>query len=204
MSWLVRKEGSDTALSLPSAAAVMVGLRDGNWLGSDEVKGPDDADWQTIENHPLFAEAAEAIEPPRAAETDETTLDMNPLIDVCLVLLIFFILTISYASLERSIDIPEDSSQQKGPSVKMDIKDIRDRVFIVTARMDGDRPVVTVEKVETPIPQIGSKIKEIINTTGRKEMVLDIEKDVPWGVETAILDAARGNGVHDIINNWKR
>ena len=41
---------------------------------------------------------------------------MNPLIDVCLVLLIFFILTITYASLERAIDVPQLNPDQKGPS----------------------------------------------------------------------------------------
>jgi hypothetical protein len=35
-------------------------------------------------------------------------------------------------------------------------------------------------------------------------MVLDIDKDVPWGIETAILDAAKGNGVHNIMNIYKR
>ena len=47
-------------------------------------------------------------------------------------------------------------------------------------------------------------MKEVIDSTGRKEMVLDIDKDVPWGIETAILDAAKGNGVQNILNNRRR
>ena len=45
-AWLVRQEGSPDAVSVPSEAEVLAGLRNGNWLPTDEVKGPADADWQ--------------------------------------------------------------------------------------------------------------------------------------------------------------
>src|SRR5262245_57590378 len=150
-AWLVRKEGAPEALSLAGAEDVLAGLRDGNFAPTDEVKGPNDKDWQPIETHPTFADAALDLEPPVEESKDETHLDMNPLIDVCLVLLIFFILTITYASLERALDIPDDTSDQKGPTTKIDIKDIKDRVFIVTAKMDGEKPVVRIEKKEVPV-----------------------------------------------------
>ncbi len=202
--WLVRKEGAPAAVKVPTATDVLSGLRDGNWLPTDEVRGPADADWRTIESHTTFAEAAEEIEPPKPEVADETNLDMNPLIDVCLVLLIFFILTITYASLERAIDIPAENPDKKGPTERVEIKDIRDRVFVVTAKMDGEKAVVRIEKDVVPIQQLAAEMKKIIATTGRKEMVLDIEPDVPWGTETAILDAAKGNAVHNIINNRRR
>jgi len=201
-AWLVRKQGAPDALSVASAGEVLTGLRDGNWLPTDEVKGPTDTDWQPIEVHPTFAEAAGEIEPPRP-ETDETSLDMNPLIDVCLVLLIFFILTITYASLERSIAIPTDTPDQKGPA-QVKFEDIKDRVFVVQVKMNGEKAVIRIEKEETPADQIDRKMKDVIAKTGRKEMVLDIDKDVPWGIEAAILDAAQGNGVRDIINNYRK
>jgi biopolymer transport protein ExbD len=203
MSWLVRKEGSPEAMVLPTASAVAEGLRDGNWEPTDEVKGPRDTAWQRIEDHPVFAEVAAGVEPPKLIE-DDTTLDMNPLIDVCLVLLIFFILTITYASLERAIAVPPQQTEDQGPATRIELKDIRDRVFVVTARMDLDRTVVKLEKEEVPIEQLTRKMKELIDATGRRQMVLDADKDVPWGVITAILDAAKGNGVHEIINNTKR
>lgn len=202
-AWLVRKEGSPDVLSLPDAGEVLAGLRDGNFLPTDEVKGPADAGWQPIEVHPTFAEAAEFIDPPPLDVADDTHLDMNPLIDVCLVLLIFFILTITYASLERALSVPEDSADDKGaPQVRMD--DIKDRVFKVVVKMDGERPVIKIEGKEVPQNQVFTEMQTVIDTTGRKEMVLDIERDVPWGVETAIIDAANGNKVHRVINNQRR
>jgi len=202
-AWLVRQEGSPTAVSVPSEGEVLAGLRNGNWLPTDEVKGPDDGEWHAIELHPAFAEAAAEIEPEKPEVKDETHLDMNPLIDVCLVLLIFFILTITYASLERAIDVPQLNNEQKGPST-VEWKDIKDQVFLVSAKMDGERPVIRLAGKEVPLDQITAEMKKVIDTTGRKEMVLDAEKDVPWGVITAILDAAKGNGVRNILNNRRR
>src|SRR5262245_59064605 len=208
-AWQVRKEGSPNPFSLPSEAEVLTLLRDGYLLPTDEVKGPD-ADWRPIESHPLFAEAAQDIAtlPPDAA--DETHLDMNPLIDVCLVLLIFFILTITYASLERAIDVPDDASEEKGV-VKINPKDVKDRVFKVIVRMvpdpsapKGERPVIKIEGKEVPVERLFVEMQTVINTTGRKEMLLDIDKAVPWGIETAILDAAKGNKVYSILNNQHR
>ncbi|WP_439631135.1 ExbD/TolR family protein [Gemmata sp.] len=203
-AWHVRQQGSPAAVSVPDAGAVAEGLRDGNWLPTDEVRGPGDAAWQPIESHPTFAAVAEEVAPPSRATASDDHLDMNPLIDVCLVLLIFFILTITYASLERAIDVPPVEQDKKGPAPQVQLKDIRDRVFIVRATMDGEKPVVKIEKKDVPVDQIFNEMKQVIASTGRKEMVLDVDKDVPWGVLTAILDAAKGNGVFQITRNNRK
>ncbi|MBP3956601.1 biopolymer transporter ExbD [Gemmata sp. G18] len=201
-AWHVRKEGSPDVLALPTAGEVLTGLRDGNFLPTDEVRGPTDMVWHAIEVHPTFAEAAQDIDPPPSEEADDTHLDMNPLIDVCLVLLIFFILTITYASLERALDVPPDSAEDKGiPQISKE--ELKDRVFKVIVKMDGERPVIKIEGKEVSQEQIFTEMQNVINATGRKEILLDIDKSVPWGVETAILDAAKGNKVHNIINNQR-
>lgn len=205
-AWQVRKEGSIDAYRLPSAADVIAAMRDGHFVPADEVKGPTDTDWQPIETHPMLAEAALDVDPPPAVEKDETHLDMNPLIDVCLVLLIFFILTITYATLERAVSVPDDTAEDKG-TPKVQIEKLKDQVFIVTAKMDGDKPVIKMGVFgalkEVAFERLFQEMETLVNTTGRKEMVLDIERDVPWGVETAILDAANGNKIHNIINNQR-
>ena len=201
--WQIRHEGAPNAVTVPSAGEILTGLRDGLWLPTDEVKGPADADWQSLENHPTFAEAAEELEHPPVEGSDETHLDMNPLIDVCLVLLIFFILTITYASLERAIAVPEDQPDTKGQPTKPP-PDLKDRVFKVVVRMDGNNVVIKIADEVTPLDQVEQKIKSIIDRTGRKEMYLDIDGVVPWGVQTSILDAAKGNGVHQIFYRPKQ
>jgi len=201
-AWQVRKEGAPEVYTLASEGDVITAMRDGNFVPADEVKGARDEFWQPLETHPVFAEAALDVDPPPPEVTDETHLDMNPLIDVCLVLLIFFILTITYASLERAVDVPEDSPDEKGAK-KAEYKDIKDRVFKVIVKMDGENPVILIEGKKVPLDRVYAEMETVINTTGRKEMLLDIDRDVPWGVETAILDAAKGNKVHNIINNQR-
>jgi biopolymer transport protein ExbD len=200
-AWYVRKEGSPDAVSVPDAAAVVEGLRDGNWLPTDEVRGSGDATWRMIESHPTFAEAAEEVEPPKP-EVDDTHLDMNPLIDVCLVLLIFFILTITYASLERAIDIPPGSPENQGPA-KKHIDDIRDQVFVLTAELvnegGAEKVALRLEKNPVTLENLAAEMKKIVESTGRRQMVLYVDKQISWGVFTAILDAAKGNGVTNII-----
>jgi biopolymer transport protein ExbD len=205
-TWSVRKEGSAEVYQFSTPEQVHQALRDGHFAPTDEVRGPGESAWQSFEQHPLFAEAVVEYEPPVGEGPDETHLDMNPLIDVCLVLLIFFILNITYASLERAIEVPEDSAEDKGmPEVQL--KDLQDKVFVVTAKMEGDKPVIRIGVVnslkEVPLERLYKEMEQLINTTGRKEMVMDIDEYVPWGIETAILDAAKGNKIHNIINNQR-
>ena len=195
--WQVRPEGTEIPINLVSSGDVLGGLREGIWRPTDDVKGPNDAAWTTIEAHPLFEEAAIELQPP-VPEADDSHLDMNPLIDVCLVLLIFFILTITYASLERAIQVPE-SSQEGAATKKVDWKDIKDQVFRVTAKMDSETPVILLEKEAVSLDDLEDKMKRVIEKSGRRQMLLDIDGNVPWGIQTAILDAAKGNGVHRIL-----
>src|SRR6266852_8119607 len=119
MTWKIRHEGSPRSIDGLSPTQVVEGLQDGLWEPTDEVMGPEDADWKPIETHPDYAEVAADLEPPPAkVYEDETRLDMNPLIDVCLVLLIFFILTTSYAALQKVLDMPGvDVNKPEGPIV---------------------------------------------------------------------------------------
>jgi biopolymer transport protein ExbD len=124
---------------------------------------------------------------------------MNPLIDVCLVLLIFFILTITYASLERAISIPETSEDGTSKAPPLDWKDIKDQVFRVNARMDGDTLVVQVEGENVSLADVKEKIRYVVEKSGRRQMLLDIDGNVSWGAETALLDAAKANKIIKIL-----
>ena len=90
MSWKVRHEGSPRAVEDLTPGQIAQGLIDGHWEPTDEVMGPQDTEWVPLENHPNFATVALEVEPPPPREhEDESRLDMNALIDVCLVLLVF-------------------------------------------------------------------------------------------------------------------
>src|SRR5207245_10488453 len=107
MKYSVRHQGSPRWVDGLTVAEVVEGLQEGQWDPTDEVKGPADPDWVAIENHPQFEEIAADLEPPPGTQdVDETRLDMNPVIDVALVLLVFFMLTASYAAIQSVLIMP--------------------------------------------------------------------------------------------------
>src|SRR4051794_15373884 len=104
MPWQVRHQGSPRIVRNLTLPQIVDGLRDGLWEATDEVLSPGEERWRAIEAHPQLADIALDLEPPPPRHPPEaTSLDMNALIDVCLVLLIFFILTTSYANLVQKV-----------------------------------------------------------------------------------------------------
>ena len=103
--WSIRHQGSPDPVDGISAEEIVDGVKEGIWEPTDEVMGPNDPDWVSLEEHPVFAQAMADYEPPPPKHyPDETKLDMNPLIDVALVLLIFFMLTTTYEQMRREFE----------------------------------------------------------------------------------------------------
>jgi len=198
-SWTIRIAGATAVVDVPSAHAVLEGLREGDWEPSDEVRGPGEPTWRPIEEHPAFADAVAEMGPPPAAMPDETRLDMNPLIDVSLVLLIFFILTTTYSTLRRSIElppVPDPDGVSRTPVPKLE--DVKDRSFRMKVVMDGTKPVITLDGRGILLENVDKELIDHVRTTGRKELFLTVTDDVPWGIEARIHDAAKGAGIHQI------
>ena len=198
--WRIRHAGSPESIELPSADRVVAGLRDGDWEGSDELIGPGEQSWKAIEDHPAFSEICQDLEPVKPEPPDETRLDMNPLIDVSLVLLIFFILTTTYSSLRRSIDLPDAPTKDKGKPNPTPLD--KQRVFKVKVWVEDEETKIKIEEFFVKEDELEKVLKEVIAKTGKREMFLDIDPDTPWGIETKIYDAARGADVRQIY--WPR
>jgi biopolymer transport protein ExbD len=210
-TWKVRHEGSPKSTEGLTYEQALQGLLDGRWEPTDEVMGPSDTTWVAFENHPQFAEIAADIEPPPPrSHDDETRLDMNPLIDVCLVLLVFFILTTTYASLQKIIeaaDIPEEQLSED-PGVQWVRQDeVEETMVRVNLRMQGDAVVTQVEnKVVATVDKdaLGDKDewrkfkKDLIaslrsygGVAKRRKVLLDNDRKVPHGFVVAVQDAAK-------------
>jgi biopolymer transport protein ExbD len=204
MTWKIRHEGSPRSIDGLTTTQVVEGLQDGLWEATDEVMGPEDADWKPIEAHPDYAEVAAELEPPPAkVYEDETRLDMNPLIDVCLVLLIFFILTTTYAALQKVLDMPGMSGKNlKGPIVKTK-QQVEEFTIKVEARQENGQPVIRVEDEVVDLANLTKTLSRYINKTHKTELLLDASDDVDWGTIVAVQDAARGAHVSK-VNLLKR
>lgn len=198
MSWKIRHEGSPKSMEGLSPQQVVEGLQDGLWEATDEVMGPNDRAWVAIENHPQFAELAMDIEPPPPrVEDDETRLDMNPLIDVALVLLIFFILTASYNALQKVLAAPSVTGKDlKGPPV-MTKAAVSQFSIKVDIKVVNGKPVVYVEDQVVAEPDLPAALSRYVRDTRKTRMVLDVAPGVEWGTVITVQDAAKGAGVED-------
>jgi biopolymer transport protein ExbD len=213
-SWQIRHEGSPQARSGLTLAQIVAGLRDGAWESTDEVMGPGDRAWVAIENHPQLAEVAADLEPPPPrVHEDETNLDMNALIDVCLVLLIFFMLTTSYvAAVQKVVPLPGVSEDRKKPAVVHFPPQQVQSMIRVEARMDKDgKPTIRVQNQLVSVLRDdgktidGVRLKNVLQpfVSGqpqKTEVLLDAH-GIPWGMVVAIQDAAKAAGVTVIHYN---
>jgi biopolymer transport protein ExbD len=199
MTWKIRHEGSPRSIDGLSLEQVLEGLRDGQWEPTDEVQGPDDAAWVAIENHPQLAEAAADLEPPPPRTyDDETRLDMNALIDVCLVLLIFFILTTSYASLQKRLNLPNATGGDAGIPVVTKEEVAEQMIHVIVKMVDG-KPVFQVEKKVVPEERLLAELKGFVRETSRTRLLLEHDADAPHGAVVAVQDAAKGAGMERVL-----
>jgi len=195
--WNVRHAGSPRSVDGLTAETVLDGVREGIWEPSDEIIGPDDHDWQPLERHPVFAQAMADFEPPPPpAHPDETKLDMNPLIDVALVLLIFFMLTTTYQELRKEFQPPEpQGNSQQG------IRDeqLRQVTIRVTAKLEDGQPVYRVEGEVVAEKDLESKFRQLKDSMGHDKLAMEVDPEVPWRAVIAIQDAASGANFSQII-----
>jgi biopolymer transport protein ExbD len=113
-------------------------LTQGRLLGDDRIRPAKTEEWFLIDKVPAFAgfvpkvdllrtdAKAEALEPVESAfawgqpeEGEEADPDMIPLIDVSLVLLIFFMMTSTVAAVVSAIKVPEVTQTKTVDSLKM-------------------------------------------------------------------------------------
>jgi biopolymer transport protein ExbD len=199
MTWKVRHEGSPRSVDDLTPEQVAEGLRDGLWEPTDEVMGPDDPDWVPIESHPLLEEAAADVEPPPAPEhDDETRLDMNALIDVTLVLLVFFILTTTYATLQARLEAPTVSRDKDTGVVVLTKKQVDNQMILVSATMQDGEPVIRVEDKVVEPERLTAELRKFVRDTGKTVLLLKHDDDVPHDTVVKIIDAAKGAGMDSV------
>jgi biopolymer transport protein ExbD len=199
MRFSIRNEGSPQYVEGVEATAILEGVRDGIWEMTDEVRGPGESNWQSLELHPVFAKAMAEFEPPPAKpHDDETRLDMNPLIDVALVLLIFFMLTTTYEELRKELIPASGSSLEKQGKATTD-KQLQSFTIRVTAKVEGEKTVIRVENEVVDARELQKKFEDWMTRTGHTKLAMEISPDVEWETVVRIQDAAAGAKITETI-----
>jgi biopolymer transport protein ExbD len=198
MKWSVRHQGSPRQVDGLSLAELIQGLQDGLWDATDEVKGPNDSAWVTIEEHPQLADAVHDLDPLEIVHVeDQTHLDMNALIDVCLVLLIFFILTTSYQTLEKVLAMPATKPDDPGAVKVVAQTDVENYMILVKARKEDGKAVVWVEGEEVPEAQLQTVLSREARKAKKQQLLLDAS-GVDYGTVIKIIDAAGSANIEQV------
>lgn len=195
-AWKFRHEGSPVASADLPFDQVMQGLIDGKIHPEDEVKGANDTAWMKFEDHPAFAEIISELEPePEKEHEEESNLDMNPMIDVALVLLIFFILTTTYAHLQKIIEAAEVDKSKK-EAIKTVTKDVVDRTMVrVRATFKDGKTTIYVNDTATPLEDLIDVLRPYAKDPDRRTVLLDHDRKVPHRDIVAIQDKAKSAGM---------
>jgi biopolymer transport protein ExbD len=197
MNWKVRHEGSPQAVEL-TFEQLQDGLADGRWEATDEVMGPTDADWVALENHPALAELAAELEPPPPKTyDDETRLDMTALIDVTLVLLVFFILTTTVAAMQKRMEAPSVAEGKVQVAVLTKEK-VEQQMIHVTAKMEGGEPVVRVEGKPVDLSALTGALSRFSRASGKTKLLLEHDDNVSQETVVQIIDCAKGARIERI------
>jgi biopolymer transport protein ExbD len=196
--WNVRHQGSPDPVEGVTAEEIVDGVKEGVWDPTDEVMGPNDPDWVSLEEHPVFATAmAEYEPPPPKPHPDETKLDMNPLIDVALVLLIFFMLTTTYEELRKEFEPPK--GERENPKGQVTEAKLKTMTVRVSCKMENDKPVYRVEDEVVPESELEAKLKHYKESLGHNKLAMEVDPKAPWRAEVTIHDAAAGAKFDEII-----
>jgi len=216
MLWQLRHEGSPQLIPDLTIQQIVDGLRDGRWESTDEVLGPNESQWRKIEVHPQLAAIAEELAlPPPVRHEEPTSLDMNALIDVCLVLLIFYMITTAYATMvQKAVPLPMTKADAKGIRV-IRVDDVKSKMIRVQTYLDSAaQPVVRVEgqtlkdvltsdgKIDTD--KLRDALRPYVKGEDRKTEVLLDASGVSWENVVQIQDAARAAGVQQVHHLLKK
>lgn len=198
MNWKVRHEGSPQFVEMP-LELIQQGLVDGLWEPTDEVMGPGETEWTAIESHPQFEELAEELEPPPIKHyDDESHIDMNALIDVCLVLLVFFILTTTVAVLQKRMEAPSVEEGSKLGVLRVTKEQIAQSMIHVTAKMEGDQPVIRVENQAVDPERLALELRKFVRQSSKTMLLLEHDDNVPQDLVVKVIDSAKGAGMDKV------
>jgi len=123
----------------------------------------------------------------QANRASSLTADINvtPLVDVCLVLLIIFMVVLPTLVTGVPVQLPETS---KVPSVP-------ERMFPITVKDDG---TVYLDTLVVHREEVPAALQRLHATESKRPIGVRGDKRVPYGEVVAVLDAARAAGWEDV------
>lgn len=125
--------------------------------------------------------------PRRTSSRQSTTLDLTPMVDVVFLLIIFFMVSTTFITLESGL--PVDLPQAQSPQATI-----------------SDLPTVTITPEEviylagapTEEDALVDRLRTVLNETGLSVVVLRADRTVPHGTTVRVMDLIKQSGAERI------
>ncbi|HEV7224896.1 MAG TPA: biopolymer transporter ExbD [Pirellulales bacterium] len=163
------------------------GLQDGVWGPADQARGPRDAAWVLVGEHPELEEFLPPRPLFRRPSAEDAEMDMTPMIDVTFQLLIFFMIAATYV-VQKTLALPPLGGDDEAPAT-VTMAELASQNIMV--RVTDDRSV-TVNGAPVALEELGQALRAAAKrqTAGQPEIALDMADDVTQTTVVQVLDAA--------------
>ncbi|HVA48391.1 MAG TPA: biopolymer transporter ExbD [Pirellulales bacterium] len=192
--WRVRTEDDSGPGRQVRFERLARGIEDGVWSETDQARGPNDADWRLIGEHPELEEHLPPAPPFKAGERDEAEMDMTPMIDVTFQLLIFFMIAATYV-VQKTLELSAAQAEEAPAAVTLS-QLAQDNIIVKVAR---DRSV-SVDGVPAAIDGLTDALRQAARRRKRAtaELVLDVDDEVDHETVVKAIDAAAGAEIEKV------
>ena len=122
----------------------------------------------------------------RSSRMVMSEINVTPLVDVMLVLLIIFMVTAPMLQQGIDVDLPETASSGV---------ETNDEPFVLTIRKDGK---VYVDETEIPVNTLRKKLAAIFKARKNKQVYIQADKKVDYGTVAVTMAEIRAAGILNI------
>ncbi|HET6883402.1 MAG TPA: biopolymer transporter ExbD [Pirellulales bacterium] len=198
-TWRVRKEDDSGVGRAVGFERLAKGIEDGVWSETDQVRGPHDAQWLLVGEHPQLEEFVPPRRLFRPSNSEEAEMDMTPMIDVTFQLLIFFMIAATFV-VQKTLSMPRaEASEEEGAST-VTIADLAKDNIMVKVAADGS---VTLQGAPVPLDGLTDALNKAVREHSQAghqstELVLDVADEVEHQTVVAVIDAAGGAQIEKV------
>lgn len=122
----------------------------------------------------------------RKARTVLSEINVTPLVDVMLVLLIIFMITAPMMQQGLEIELPETANSGVATT---------DEPFIIVINKDKS---VSFGNAKVPLQEMQKKLKAIFDTRKNKQVYIQADKNVDYGTVAQAMGEVRAAGIYQV------